>query len=1069
MHHPESAGDSASTRKMAHPAIFPRRGSSTGSGNISALAAAAGSSISNNVIPPDDYQSPLLIQPPPPAGSSSPVPQHPPQSLNLLSQSQLQAQPLQSAGAQMKKKSGFQITSVTPAQISVSTNNSIAEDTESYDDLDESHTEDLSSSEILDVSLSRATDLGGPERSSSEETLNNFHEAETPGAVSPNQPHLPSAPPHHQLLSQQQQQHGAMVNGTHHHHHPGTHHHGHQHHHPHAAAAAATPPGALPSALSTPGAGGPLPASAAVGPSVTAAAAATPLLGSAQKLPAGAGAALENASAVLPQPLPAGGPGGMLPAPAAAAVGMGPLGSIASGAGVGVGSSAGAPGLGGSGVAGTCGSGSGLPPGLMSLNASGQNVGVMQPPGGASVAMGAAPASSAMAAAAAAGGGPSGLAALVQAPAPQGQPQQTQVAPPAAASSRFRVVKLDSSSEPFRKGRWTCTEYYDKEAAAPAAPPSDGPPGHRLVESLRQTAPESAAGSERESTSGSSVSSTVSTLSHYTESVGSGEVGAPCVLQAFQQQPPQPADYSGPPGMQCSLPGLPQSGSQPQLAQAHVHAQDVVHSLLKTSGAPSIPVSIGAIQQQAPIGPMQASVGHPGAALPQQQLPYSQKTGQPAPAGVAPQQMGFPAPQPSAAPTQMPPAHAMPVSQGAGLPPDFVPHQPLLQTPVPPGPQQQQQQQQQPTMPPLPHVSGAMPPPAVTGNSQMMAAGQQQPGGGGSGGTVPAAVGQPPLQGILQQSTPSPPQMAQTAQGGILPQVLPAGVSGLAQQLAKAHPQPPGLLQPQTQLSVEQQQQPPPLAPGLAGQQPAGIAVSQVAANVPPSLPQPSMAQSAAQPVQNGSVLASLSQAPVMPTGVGLPIGQGALPPATSQYPNLPPLTAAQLEDARRFLLQEQSLLSLPKLAAGECASEAGTSLAHDPSGGINALAASATLLPLKTLPLATHVVDGEDDSSSGASVVAIDNKIEQAMDLVKSHLMYAVREEVEVLKEQIKELIERNSQLEQENNLLKNLASPEQLAQFQAQLQSGSPPASSQPPGTAAQQAGAPAQPASQSAGPSA
>ncbi|KFO07187.1 TSC22 domain family protein 1, partial [Pygoscelis adeliae] len=53
--------------------------------------------------------------------------------------------------------------------------------------------------------------------------------------------------------------------------------------------------------------------------------------------------------------------------------------------------------------------------------------------------------------------------------------------------------------------------------------------------------------------------------------------------------------------------------------------------------------------------------------------------------------------------------------------------------------------------------------------------------------------------------------------------------------------------------------------------------------------------------------------------------------------------------------------------------------------------------------------------------------------DLVKSHLMYAVREEVEVLKEQIKELIEKNSQLEQENTLLKTLASPEQLAQFQA------------------------------------
>ncbi|XP_060105973.1 TSC22 domain family protein 3 isoform X2 [Heteronotia binoei] len=75
------------------------------------------------------------------------------------------------------------------------------------------------------------------------------------------------------------------------------------------------------------------------------------------------------------------------------------------------------------------------------------------------------------------------------------------------------------------------------------------------------------------------------------------------------------------------------------------------------------------------------------------------------------------------------------------------------------------------------------------------------------------------------------------------------------------------------------------------------------------------------------------------------------------------------------------------------------------------------------------------DNSASGASVVAIDNKIEQAMDLVKNHLMYAVREEVEVLKEQIKELVEKNSQLERENSLLKNLASPEQLEKFQSRL----------------------------------
>lgn len=81
-----------------------------------------------------------------------------------------------------KKKSCFQITSVTTAQVA----SSITEDTESLDDPDESRTEDVSS-EIFDVS--RATDYGPEdvcERSSSEETLNNVGDAETPGTVSPN-------------------------------------------------------------------------------------------------------------------------------------------------------------------------------------------------------------------------------------------------------------------------------------------------------------------------------------------------------------------------------------------------------------------------------------------------------------------------------------------------------------------------------------------------------------------------------------------------------------------------------------------------------------------------------------------------------------------------------------------------------------------------------------------------------------------------------------------------------------------------------------------------------------------
>ncbi|XP_034248301.1 protein bunched, class 1/class 3/D/E isoforms-like isoform X2 [Thrips palmi] len=70
---------------------------------------------------------------------------------------------------------------------------------------------------------------------------------------------------------------------------------------------------------------------------------------------------------------------------------------------------------------------------------------------------------------------------------------------------------------------------------------------------------------------------------------------------------------------------------------------------------------------------------------------------------------------------------------------------------------------------------------------------------------------------------------------------------------------------------------------------------------------------------------------------------------------------------------------------------------------------------------------------ASGASAVAIDNKIEQAMDLVKSHLMFAVREEVEVLKDKIAELMDRINQLELENSILKAHATQETLEQLVA------------------------------------
>ncbi|XP_022254959.1 uncharacterized protein LOC111088612 isoform X2 [Limulus polyphemus] len=85
--------------------------------------------------------------------------------------------------------------------------------------------------------------------------------------------------------------------------------------------------------------------------------------------------------------------------------------------------------------------------------------------------------------------------------------------------------------------------------------------------------------------------------------------------------------------------------------------------------------------------------------------------------------------------------------------------------------------------------------------------------------------------------------------------------------------------------------------------------------------------------------------------------------------------------------------------------------------------------------PPLIHVSKDEnaESSASDLSSLAIDNKIEQAMDLVKSHLMLAVREEVEVLKEKIIELTEKISQLEYENGILKANASQETLRKVTA------------------------------------
>ncbi|CAG10256.1 unnamed protein product [Tetraodon nigroviridis] len=305
---------------------------------------------------------------------------------------------------------------------------------------------------------------------------------------------------------------------------------------------------------------------------------------------------------------------------------------------------------------------------------------------------------------------------------------------------------------------------------------------------------------------------------------------------------------------------------------------------------------------------------------------------------------------------------------------------------------------------------------------------------------------------------------------------------------------PPDFIQPTAPFQTQVQSLQPHLPAG-----PPGSPVPAPSAATQP-LPNPRPAQAAF----TGPPQSLPAQMPAHPLPAVL---QPLLTPGALPHGAVAPSKSSQLEDAQKLLFQHQGLLGLPRLAGGEGTLEAVAAVGTLAHMGMSA-EASAFMAAAAAGFRAQHE-GGEDRLSklwtsrffrvsnqscsaeanhrwkavlgvkpelpvSGAppapALVAIDNKIEQAMDLVKSHLMFAVREEVEVLKEQIKELMERNSQLEQENNLLKNLASPEQMAQFQAQVQTGGSPTSAPaPPAGPAPPGAAQLLPSSQNQGPSA
>ncbi|XP_039222621.1 TSC22 domain family protein 1 isoform X2 [Crotalus tigris] len=842
---PDSAAAAAAARerkKMAQPAMLPRR-------------AGSGAGL-------EDFPAALLGQSPPPspaaaaaASSSAAVPcpagpPPPPASLSLLPQPPPSGPSGGPAGAQLKKKSGFQITSVTPAQISasLSSNNSIAEDTESYDDLDESHTEDFSSSEILDVSLSRATDLGEPQRSSSEETLNNFHEADSPGAVSPNQPR-PGPPP-------QQQQPRGLANGGGAHPLQGPHY---AHGHPQAS-------GGPPSGVS-----GGSPSS----PSFRR----LPVAGSVES--ARPGPAVGSLAGPTVAPFPQTGAG-------ASAGGAGPARQVSKT--------------------------------LRNLAPTGNG---MVLPGGSH------PGNVALSGGVGNGTGPSSNAAGSTGPTAAG-PTAVGHQQPAGSTSRFRVVKLDSSLEPFKKGRWTCTEFYDKENPGPVA---ECPAAAKTVDALLDVA------SERESTSGSSVSST---LSHYTESVGSGEMGAPSGTQqlGFPGGPQQMEFGSAgvPPG---PTPGLPQSMSQCQLSQVQPHPQEVSYPPQKQG----VPPPASAVPP-----PLTVLGGHQPT-LASQQLPFSPSPAQPAPVAPQPQPLPFgqgQAQHPTTLPPlsmQMAPGHVKPVTQTPV--PEYIQAPQMLPasaSSLQPGTAMVGSGSAvpitQPPNMPLPvqaHIPGVPPQPAAQAQPTIPAVGAPAPlMNVGPPGSVAPVAQRPPVANQMASSVmapgaggPAPSQATAPVPAGVVHSGSQAAPSGLPQSLGIP---PPSNLIPMKAAD--------PLVPGMA-QLPAVSPVPPVPGHSAASVP---LAPSKTLAQQNGNLVQNVSQPALISTSIHL---SGAPNPSQFSAQSFAQSMASRTDEARRSV--ESTLVGL-------------TQPSESILGATSALAdgSMVSLFPLKVLPLAS--LDGEED-----------------------------------------------------------------------------------------------------------
>ncbi|KAM5332792.1 TSC22 domain family protein 2 isoform 2-T2 [Glossophaga mutica] len=552
--------------------------------------------------------------------------------------------------------------------------------------------------------------------------------------------------------------------------------------------------------------------------------------------------------------------------------------------------------------------------------------------------------------------------------------------PPTTCSSRFRVIKLDhGSGEPYRRGRWTCMEYYERD--------SDSSVLTRSGDCIRHSNTFDQTG-ERDSGLGATGGSVVVVVASMQGAHGP-DSGTDSSLTAVSQLPPSekmslPAPASLPPPVGGAV--APGSALMPRFPGA-------------VAGPHQVMATPQSSQPQGTNG-QNVTLAQPAMSLPPQPGPAASAS-----ATQQPQQFAYPQPQ-------NPPGHLLSVQ--------------------PSGPSEYLQQ----------HVAGLQPPspaqPSATGVAGASPA---------AAANLPVGTGQNASSGAAQilssSSLPSeavPPGPA-PAPGGQAAPCQPAGVppavlGGVVQ---------PGLVP----TGAGQPQSAPPPHMGGSGAPSAGPAGPHAmvpgVSNVPATVPAPSVPSVSTTSVTMPNVPAPLVQSqqlsshtPVSRSGSiiqqGLSLAQGT--PSASSLPQ---------SDLSQFQTQTQPLVGQvdDTRRKSEPLPQPPLSLIAENKPVVKPPVADALANPLQLTPmnsLATSVfsiaipVDGDEDSASGGGGVAIDNKIEQAMDLVKSHLMYAVREEVEVLKEQIKELVERNSLLERENALLKSLSNNDQLSQLPAQ-----------------------------------